>query len=401
MYWVRIAALFMPALCWHTLALSQITYRGKVTDKENHHPMEGVSVFFSNTSYGTTTDAGGNYTLRVPAGRYDMVVAMVGYETFVKNMLPADSGTVQQIELTVSVKELDAVVLEAYEKNGWEKWGSFFFENFIGTSDYASECHILNYKDIRFRISKHDNELTAVCRKPLVIENKGLGYTIRYQLERFTFSYKTHMLLYSGYALFEEMKGSERQQREWARRREEVFSGSMLHFMRAFYQNRLQENNFVLHQLTVVPDQEKNRVRNLYRMLALKAEDASPDSSSYYGKILAGPDNREYLDMNAMPYDSIGFTVNNTTKGFIFNDHLLVVYNGKQEPYAYMTQVTHNKKPVAAVSSKIVLQIPEAIQVTANGAYFDPVNMASSGYWAWAEKIAYMLPVDYVSAVMK
>ncbi len=79
------------------------------------------------------------------------------------------------------MEELQTVVVEPYEKDGWETWGKFFIENFIGTSQNARSCTIKNYKTLRFRHSKKRNQLTVTADDPLIIENKALGYSIQYQ----------------------------------------------------------------------------------------------------------------------------------------------------------------------------------------------------------------------------
>ncbi|BAV07639.1 CarboxypepD_reg-like domain-containing protein [Filimonas lacunae] len=396
---MRIALLTTLLLCRQLPAFSQVVYQGKITDLETHKPLEGASVFLSNTSYGTLTDVNGNFLLKVPvAGTYDMVVAMVGYETYVRNISSTDTNLLLQIEVTPEVKELEAVVLQTYEKNGWEKWGGLFFRNFIGTSDFSVDCSIVNYKDIRFLNNKEDHELVVTCRKPLLIENRALGYTIRYQLAQFKYNFQSHYLLYTGFPLFEEMKGSERKQKIWESRREEAFQGSVMHFMRALYRNKLQENHFLVYRLLVRPNLEKKRVRSIYRTV----KDISvypPDSVSYFEKISMQADNMNALNPHAITGDSIAYAIDSVTAGLDFPNHLWVVYTEKKEPSAYCG--IGNNKPPAPVSSGIhIVNEGEILKVMSNGAYFDPTNLIMSDFWAWSEKMACMLPLDYKSKTM-
>lgn len=412
--------------------LAQIAYKGKIVDKETQQPVQGASVFFSNTSYGTISAADGSFSLVVPAAtRYDMVIAMVGYETVVQNLGVADAANFLSVALKPVVKELEAVVLQAYEKDGWNKWGRFFLNNFIGTSPYAADCEIVNYKDIKFRHNKTDNELTAVCHKPLIIENKALGYTIRYQLEQFTSSFSQHYMVFTGYPLFEEMTGSERKMRIWKERREEVFKGSVMHFMRSLYRNHLQQDNFLVYRLKIVPNEEKARVKKLYRQAmrvtdstshlqkpkqitlgggamvtyskgvlsnkVLNPYEASDDSLAYYNKVMQQANAFEILNKTPLTGDSIAYAIDSVTVGLEFSDHLVVVYTGKKEPAAYRQQSGAQGGPEASISSRITLMNNEPLEISSNGSYFNPVNMIASEYWGWAEKIAFMLPVNYKS----
>src|SRR5205085_2266189 len=121
---------------------------------------------------------------------------------------------------------------EPFEKDGWQKWGKFFTENFIGTSAFAQGCTIKNYKTLRFRLSKAKNTLTVIAAEPLQIENKALGYKIQYQLEEFSYSFRERVLLYLGYTLFDELKDNGPRKRQ-LQNRAQAYNGSIVHFMKS------------------------------------------------------------------------------------------------------------------------------------------------------------------------
>jgi hypothetical protein len=192
--------------CCVTLC-AQTSLKGKVVTSDTHKPVVSANVFLSNTSIGTVTDENGEFSItHFPAGRYDLVVSYIGYESYVisvqSNKLPARL----EISLKPKVNELKEVILEPYEKNGWEKWGTFFMENFIGMSAFAEDCKLLNKEVIKFRFSKKNNTLQAFADDRLVIENKELGYLLKYDLVSFDFDFNTRRFLYQGYPLFEEME---------------------------------------------------------------------------------------------------------------------------------------------------------------------------------------------------
>src|SRR5690606_10800637 len=59
----------------------QRTITGQVSD-ENGNPLEGVTVRVNETNVATTTDANGNYELRVPpGGEMRLVYSILGFET--------------------------------------------------------------------------------------------------------------------------------------------------------------------------------------------------------------------------------------------------------------------------------------------------------------------------------
>jgi hypothetical protein len=52
-------------------------------------------------------------------------------------------------------------------------------------------------------------------------------------------------------------------------------------------------------------------------------------------------------------------------------------------------------EPYPFCRSNIMLVPPVEIVVLSNGMHFDGTNLLREGYWAYSEKIAYMLPFDY------
>jgi len=64
---------------------SQITIKGKVVDKETNMPIDNVSVYISNSSSGTRTDAAGNFILTTRAtGQFELILSIMGYD--IKNV---------------------------------------------------------------------------------------------------------------------------------------------------------------------------------------------------------------------------------------------------------------------------------------------------------------------------
>ena len=53
---------------------AQTTIKGKVVDKETNAPIDNVSVYISNSSNGTRSDADGNFTLITRSqGQFELV----------------------------------------------------------------------------------------------------------------------------------------------------------------------------------------------------------------------------------------------------------------------------------------------------------------------------------------
>ncbi|MFN3666087.1 MAG: carboxypeptidase-like regulatory domain-containing protein, partial [Sediminibacterium sp.] len=142
--------------------LAQQTLKGRVLAADTKQPIHLANVFLSNTSIGTVTNAEGYFTIEhFPQGRYDVVVSCIGYESFVTTIQSAQLPKTIDINLVPKVNILQEVIVEPYEKNGWDKYGKFFLDNFVGTSAFAKECKLKNPETIRFRYNKKENILRA------------------------------------------------------------------------------------------------------------------------------------------------------------------------------------------------------------------------------------------------
>src|ERR1700712_2230512 len=115
-----------------TIAQNDNYIKGKIVNGETSAGISNASVFITNTSKGTVSNSLGDFELiNAPVGTYDLVVSCIGYETQVytykANQLPMHI----QVQMKPKAEELQEVVIEPYEKDGWEKWGKFFIESFI------------------------------------------------------------------------------------------------------------------------------------------------------------------------------------------------------------------------------------------------------------------------------
>jgi len=375
---------------------------GKVVDAETGRPITGASVFLSNTSIGTAANNEGLFTLHnIPVGKFDLVASSLGYETHVETINAAALNGGVTIKLKPKANELANVVVGTYEKDGWTKWGKLFTEEFIGISSNASNCIIKNHEVIKFRHSKKRNYLEAFADEPLLVENKALGYVIHYKLEAFAHDFKSSVISYYGFPLFEEMQGNARKMKRWKENRKEAYFGSTMHFMRCVYANKIIENGFEVRKMEKKENLEKKRIQALYKYLAgadgnSNFEERLPkDSVTYYNKILRQPDAANILHTQVLPGDSIAYAEDSVTAGIAFDDYLHITYKNKKVPDDYQPPEETPGSPGGYMTSTLYLVNRRPVYTSHNGAYYSPQDLLTSGYWAWSEKICNMLPFDY------
>lgn len=86
----------------------------------------------------------------------------------------------------------------------------------------------------------------------LIIENNALGYKIKYLIKDFVYEYRTRMLYYQGFPVYEELKGSKSQEQKWKEKRLTAYYGSVQHFFKSLYDNKSTEEGYIIHKLSKI-----------------------------------------------------------------------------------------------------------------------------------------------------
>lgn len=145
---------------------------------------------------------------------------------------------------------LDEVYIRG-DKNR-ERYMSIFRDQFLGKSADMEECFIVNPEIISLTGKEpdlHNLTLKAEADDLIVIENRILGYRIKYLLRAFEYSSKNSITSYDGETTFEEIEGTKEQKRTWEENRLKAYEGSLMHFLRSVYSNTLLEEGFIANQM--------------------------------------------------------------------------------------------------------------------------------------------------------
>ncbi|MEP6747381.1 MAG: carboxypeptidase-like regulatory domain-containing protein [Bacteroidota bacterium] len=394
--------LMIPANLFYIVVIAQAAVSGKVVEANTLRPVAAASVFVNNSSAGTSTGNNGTFILtKLPGTVFTLVVSCIGYETFIKEFQADKNGANILIELKHKNAELDAVIVTPEEKNGWINWGDLFMENFIGTSSYARGCRIKNPEVLQFRRKDKDNILTVSASEPLTIENKLLGYTIRYDLKEFVYYFSTNTVRYSGYALFEDMaSGDNKMVVKYGQNRMKVYAVSLMHFIRSLYNETTEAEGFRIirklgNSVVEIKKKESDAVQ-LYS--GIEKYDTVYEISNTDTQIRIIP-----LENAATHKDDFSISDKSSMRSIIhpdnenmvlnFTDTLQVIYTKVTAPYEYMKYATGSRTGNIIVS-EISLDQQRQINIRPNGS-FQPAHLVMNGFWGWWEKISIMLPFDY------
>ncbi|MBI1343995.1 MAG: hypothetical protein GC171_13765 [Terrimonas sp.] len=331
---------------------------GKVIDSTTQTPLFGASVFCQNTTQGTTTGTEGNFSLRLRPGGYDLVVTFTGYQSQTIRVSDNEAADNLTILMVKSEKSMEEVVIRSSNEvlDGWEKYGDFFKENFIGNSPFAKECVLQNPDILKFFYYKRSDKLKILAEEPVIVVNNALGYILRYQLDSFVYHYPDKQYSYRGFCFFEEMQGTRAEMRVWHKNRKLAYYGSRLHFMHAYYDKTLEEDGFIVS--------------------------------------LLNPDDDKKFDIISRPYDPKYYTPIDSTAeiDIYYPRRISVTYTKRVPENEYLQQ--YNLPMNLGVQASYVDML-DYITIKENGYYYNQGDWINIGYWSW-KNIGDMLPYDYI-----
>lgn len=353
---------FLFALLLSITAYSQRNFliMGKVIDSATQQPLNGASVFAQNTTYGTTCNNDGFFALKLPNGGYDLIISYTGYEkrsVRVSNAQPITDTMVFALTQVSNTMEEVAVVASNEVPDGWEKYGKFFFDNFIGTTPNASSCVILNPQAFRFFYTKNKkrHRLKVTASQDVLIQNNALGYLIRYQLDSFSYDYNSNISQYTGYPFFIETDTVDAIKEEYKKNRARTYLGSRLHFMTSLYDSIATDEGFVVEKL------EGN-----------------------------GKDARGQVIENL--YDSSIYVADSNTVLINWEGRYRVSYKSVKPDKKFLQEF---KLPEDTRAQVTILDVNDSFIIEQNGFFYEQYDVINTGYWAW-KKLAEALPYDYV-----
>lgn len=389
---------FLASLC----CFAQYTITGRVINQADTKPVAGANVFLSNTTLGAHTAADGSFTIaNVKPGEYQLTVTNVGFDAYTHSVLINHADiSLQPITIFPSSVKLNAVTISAKKGADPERprYLEWFRAEFLGSTDSAKWCKILNPELLNFDYDNAANVLTAKSIDFLIIQNDLLGYKVKYLLKNFSLTFdedQNHIFNFSGSVQFEPMKGTAAEEKRWQRNRRQFYDNSQMHFLRAAIAGTIDKENFRVLRIPGNPARPSDSLiqENLRIYGLLKNDKKYRDSLKYWEKKAALPKTLDKVDYTPLKKEDL-------LKGPDKSGFYTLVFNND----AYF--ITYNKDKHFNRSARSKLASAENLDNTLisyghrtmrfdkNGSPVDPDGLVYDGIWIRG-RVATLLPIDY------
>ncbi|TWI96731.1 carboxypeptidase-like protein [Mucilaginibacter frigoritolerans] len=386
--WLILLFIFIPFIA---LAQNGII-TGKVVQEGTTKPIPRASVFLSNSSVGSATAEDGTFTLSgIRPGQYTLVVTVLGYEDYNKTVLVGREPIKLNIEMVQKPMMLREVVIssEADFRKNYET----FRKEFIGSDLNAKNCVVMNPRILNLTYNPTKQVLHADADEFLIVENRALGYRIKFLLRDFTLDKLAGITSYDGKRIFEDLPGTKSQKDKWHQNRENAYYGSAMHFYRSLHADKLAHEGFELRSYTRSlnlqrPDDETIH-KKYKRFIELRMRDSA-------NRMVELSKMSKYVNesISKIPYQE--FEVTSTVSEGLYSLHfphfLYVIYKNKLEEVDF--------KDIYRDLNMTNYQI-SVITLTNGPAVFDNNGIVVEGgplyEGSWSKnRLSDELPVDYI-----
>ncbi len=354
-----LSLLFSFVLLCVSGSIAQVSISGKVVSNETGLPIAGASVYFNNTSIGTSSNANGEFSFSsINLLNTELVVSSIGYEIFILKPDPATAnGKYFLCRLQIKAQQLREVLIISDLMR--RKWLNIFKTNFLGITEEADRSNIVNLADIYFTRGADENAFNAYSDTPLVIINRLLGYKVHFQLLEFSFNEATGRTYFYGLTRYEELGDKKR----WVKNRRQTYKGSTLHFFKALLKDQLKEAGFDIYLVKKANTGNSTSAMSMAVPVTVK-QILSADT--------ARPGFQRLTLTNQL---MVQYRYDNSSKLYLRKKILI---QGSL-PTGFRSFIIPNK-PFALIDQ--------------NGILADPMSVEYSGFWIY-EKAASLLPYNY------
>jgi hypothetical protein len=389
-------------------AFSQNSFSITGTVRDQKESLPGAGVYLSGYKVSTVADSEGKFKIsNLKPGSYDLLVQMVGYLPYSKSVIISDKSVQVELTLKESTTTLNEVVIRADPNRA--KYIKQFKEFFIGTSPNATQCKILNPQVLNIDYDVTKSLLTIKTSEFLIVENKALGYRLKYMLDNFEYNSRTNIIYFSGHPFFEELKASGSKLQKYTSKRETAYYGSSQHFFRSLYAGNTTAEGFILNKMIKIPN--PNRYpdsiihKNLVRLKTppkstVISKGTMPRDSAMISFWLKQQDMPKYvdcLDRKEISPGNLVSTYNQNLKLLECSGALAVSYTKEKESLAYSKTGFWVFRPLDIPDYEISVAnlMQNSLRFYENGSVHDSRAMLFEGFWAY-EKVADMVPMDYI-----
>ncbi|HBV17898.1 carboxypeptidase-like regulatory domain-containing protein [Chryseobacterium carnipullorum] len=379
--------LFLFILPFYSIT-AQIIKGHIVNDSGNK--ISGVNIYIDGTQTGTISKEDGSFSLSISSGSQGNVIFQKDeYDTFATAVSEVVNKNLKVVlNKTNAIEEIRLI---PYTSEAYRNYINYFLDTFIGAD--REHVKIKNQKTLKFSYDKKNRFLKVKAPNTLIIENKNLGYEIQYNLISYSLDLNKNSVNYTGTSFFTETKNTDRTKLN----RMNAYDGSMLHFFRSIYDNKISQDKFVVNHVVKVPNpkyptgEELKLLEDFKQIVRSSAMVNIPDNIRDISQRKNSEKPYALAIVKTLIPDSDYVTREDGKVLFSFKDMLQVNY---QKYFYELKGKEFIKGNMPVVLTSFLHPEGEVFEVSKEGNINNPDQLINEGDFS-KNKIENMLPLDY------
>lgn len=357
---------------------------------DSGNKISGVNIYIDGTQTGTISKEDGSFSLSISSGSQGNVIFQKDeYDTFATAVSEVVNKNLKVVlNKTNAIEEIRLI---PYTSEAYRNYINYFLDTFIGAD--REHVKIKNQKTLKFSYDKKNRFLKVKAPNTLIIENKNLGYEIQYNLISYSLDLNKNSVNYTGTSFFKETKNTDRTKLN----RMNAYDGSMLHFFRSIYDNKISQDKFVVNHLVKVPNpkyptgEELKLLEDFKQIVRSSAMVNIPDNIRDISQRKNSEKPYALAIVKTVIPDSDYVTREDGKVLFSFKDMLQINY---QKYFYELKGKEFIKGNMPVVLTSFLHPEGEVFEVSKEGNITNPDQLINEGDFS-KNKIENMLPLDY------
>lgn len=375
------------------LLISQ-TQNGQIitgnVENEIGTPISNVNIYIDGTKVATISNSDGSFSLDIQNQKNGNLIFQK--ETYESNSIAINKLIGKNIKVVLNkFKVIEELILIPYTEEAYRNYIQYFLNQFIGSDQ--TNVKIKNQRTLKFSYDKKNKMLKVKSPKPLIINNKNLGYEIQYNLITFEADFNNNTISFAGTSFFKETS----QKNSVKVNRMDAYSGSMMHFLRSVFSKTTTEEGFIVNHVIKIPNKNYPTEEELAKLEAFQKEMKNIGTIKFPEEIT----NISRRKNNEKPYnlalikskiEEDVYTKN--LAGNIFLDFKDILQVNFKKYFYDLKKGKIIKTNTSTNKSSYLYPEKDVFEIFADGNCSNPTELLAQGYLS-EQKLEKLLPLDY------
>lgn len=384
----------MKSIILFFILLISPTQNGQIitgnVENEIGTPISNVNIYIDGTKVATISNSDGSFSLDIQNQKNGNLIFQK--ETYESNSIAINKLIGKNIKVVLNkFKVIEELILIPYTEEAYRNYIQYFLNQFIGSDQ--TNVKIKNQRTLKFSYDKKNKMLKVKSPKPLIINNKNLGYEIQYNLITFEADFNNNTISFAGTSFFKETS----QKNSVKVNRMDAYSGSMMHFLRSVFSKTTTEEGFIVNHVIKIPNKNYPTEEELAKLEAFRKEMKNIGTIKFPEEIT----NISRRKNNEKPYnlalikskiEEDVYTKN--LAGNIFLDFKDILQVNFKKYFYDLKKGKIIKTNTSTNKSSYLYPEKDVFEIFADGNCSNPTELLAQGYLS-EQKLEKLLPLDY------